>query len=146
MAIIQIDCHCFDCVCECTLWYCACNHRHFAISQTCLRANIEIDRRYYENCRSVLNSMDFNLNTLMKMKTENLVYVANLGNGIFICDKTRRQYGYHVAVAHIDYHRKVKYYDDLPCKTKVEIENFATSGNMATSEDNPNKYALRPIN
>ena len=83
----------------------------------------------------------------MKMKKENLIYVTNLGNGIFICDKNRRQYGYYVAVAHIDYHRNVKYYnDDLPCNAKVEIEGLATSGNMATSAGNPYKLALCPVN
>jgi hypothetical protein len=81
------------------------------------------------------------------MKTENLVYVANLGNGIFICDKSRRQYGNYVAVAHIDYYRNVKYYDDdLPFNAKVKIEDLATFGNMATSAANPYKYALQPIN
>ena len=74
-----------------------------------------------------------------------LIYIANLGNGIFICDKSRRQYGYYVAVAHIDYHRNLKYYEDLPCNAKVEIENMATFGNMATSSGNPSKYALRPL-
>ena len=79
------------------------------------------------------------------MKIENLIYFTHLGNGIFICDKNRQQYGYHVPVAHIDYHRKVKYYDDLSGNTKVEIENLAISGNMATSAANPYKYALCPI-
>jgi len=79
------------------------------------------------------------------MKTENFVYIANLGNGIFICDKNRQQYGYHVPVAHIDYNRNVKYYDDLPGNAKVEIEGLATLGNMATSAANPNKLALCPV-
>ena len=76
---------------------------------------------------------------------ENLIYVTNLGNGIYICDKNRRQYGHIVPVAHISYYRKVKYYEDLPSNAKVEIENLAASGNMATSSYNPNKYALSPV-
>ena len=80
------------------------------------------------------------------MTIENIIYIANLGNGIFICDKSRRKYGYHVAVAHIDYHRNLKYYEELPGHAKVEIENMASFGNMATSAANPEKYALRPLN
>jgi hypothetical protein len=79
------------------------------------------------------------------MKIENLIYVANLGNGIFICDKNRVQFGHYVPVAHIDRHRKVKYYEDLHGCAKVEIENMATSGNMAVSAANPRKYALCPM-
>jgi len=79
------------------------------------------------------------------MKIENLIYVTNLGNGIFVCDKNRREYGHHVPVAHITYHRKVKYLGDLPSNAKVEIEDLAKSGNMATSAANPYKYALCPV-
>jgi len=145
MVFFQIDCHCFDGVCDCAEWHFAFNHLLFAVSQTCTPAHHAIYRRRLQNSRRVRNPLAFNPNLLIRMKTENFVYIANLGNGIFICDKNRQQYGYHIPVAHIDYQRNVKYLDDLPDNVKVEIEGLAASGNMATSAYNPDKFALCPI-
>ena len=141
-----MDCHRLDFVCCCTYGHFANDDLFVSVSQACYPADIQIHWRHLQNRCRINNPMVFNFKFLIKMITDNLIYVANLGNGIFICDKSRRQFGYYVAVAHIDYHRNVKYYDELPFNTKVEIEELATSGNMPTSAANPYKYALRPLN
>ena len=146
MAIFQNNSHHFDCICDCSEWRFAGNNLHFAVNQVYPSTIFPINRLRHQSRCCGRNPLVFNSNLLITMNTENLVYVANLGNGIFVCDKNRPQFGYYVAVAHIDYHRKVKFYEDnLPSNAKAEIENLALSGNMATSVYNPDKYALCPV-
>jgi hypothetical protein len=77
------------------------------------------------------------------MKPENLMF-GHLGNGVTVCDRNRMGY---ITVAHIGYHRKVKYYTaDLSDNAKTEIEDFANLGNMAVSASQPDRFALNPIN
>jgi hypothetical protein len=45
------------------------------------------------------------------MKTENLMF-GHLGNGVTVCDRNRLKHNDYMNVAHIDYHRNVKYYTD----------------------------------
>ena len=80
------------------------------------------------------------------MKTENLMF-GHLGNGITVCDRNRLKYNDYMTVAHIDYHRAIKYYtEDLSDNAKREIEDFANAGNLAVSVCQPDTYALCPLN
>jgi len=82
---------------------------------------------------------------MSKMKTENLMF-GHWGNGVTVCDRNRLEYNDYMTVAHIDYHRMVKYYtDELSDSAKLEIEDFATFGNMAVSVCQPDAYALCPL-
>jgi hypothetical protein len=79
------------------------------------------------------------------MKTENLMF-GYFGNGVAVCDRNRMKNGDCMTVAHIDYHRSVKYYTIiLTDAAKLEIEDFAQYGNMAVSACNPDGYALCPL-
>ena len=79
------------------------------------------------------------------MKTENLMF-GHLGNGVTVCDRNRMKYGDYMTVAHIAYHRRIKYYtQDLSDEAKIEIEDFANFGNMAVSVSQPDAYALCPL-
>ena len=79
------------------------------------------------------------------MKTENLMF-GYLGNGVTICDRNRMENNDYMTVAHIDYHRTIKYYtNELSDRAKLEIEDFATFGNMAVSVCQPDMYALCPL-
>ena len=146
MAFFQMVCHHHGVGCCDKSGSFAFGHLFFADSQICPSADISTHRRRFQNRKGISNSLDYLIIFLNKMTKENIIYIANLGNGIFICDKSRRQYGYYMAVAHIDYHRNLKYYEELPGHAKVEIEKMASFGNMATSVANPEKYALRPLN
>ena len=79
------------------------------------------------------------------MKTENLFF-GHLGNGVTVYDINRLECNDYMTVAHIDYHRTIKYYTkNLSDNAKREIEDFANLGNMAVSACQPDKYALRPL-
>jgi hypothetical protein len=76
------------------------------------------------------------------MKTENLIF-NHFGNGVTVRDRNRYEYGNFMTVAHISYRRKIKYYtNDLSASAKLEIDDFATFGNMAVSATRPDAYAL----
>ena len=79
------------------------------------------------------------------MKTENLMF-AHWGNGVIIRDRNRYEYGKFMTVAHISFGREIKYYTkNLSDGAKLEIEDFATFGNLAVSATQPERYALRPL-
>jgi len=79
------------------------------------------------------------------MKTENLMF-AHLGNGVTVCDRNRFENDDYMTVAHISYHRVIKYYTNaLSAGAKLEIEDFATFGNLAVSVCQQDMYALCPL-
>jgi hypothetical protein len=79
------------------------------------------------------------------MKTENLM-LGHLGNGVTVCDRNREENNDYMTVAHISYHRVIKYYTNvLSDGAKLEIEDFANFGNMAVSVCQPDAYALCPL-
>ena len=81
----------------------------------------------------------------MKRKPENLMF-GHLGNGVTVCDRNRMENGDYFVVAHIGYHRVIKFYtNNLSESAKTEIEDFAKFGNMAVSACCPDIYALRPL-
>ena len=80
------------------------------------------------------------------MKPENLMY-GHTGNGVVVYDRNRIKKGDYMAVAHISYHRNIKFYIDILTDDAIyEIRDFAQNGNMAVSVCNPDNYALCPLN
>jgi len=79
------------------------------------------------------------------MKAESLMF-GHLGNGVSVCDRNLEVSGDYRVVAHIGYHRKVKYYaKDLSDNAKIEIEDMSQFGNIAVSICRPDVFALRPL-
>jgi hypothetical protein len=79
------------------------------------------------------------------MKTENLMF-SHLGNGVTVYDRNREENKDYMTVAHISYHRAIKYYTNaLSDGAKLEIEDLATYGNLAVSATQPDAYALCPL-
>lgn len=70
---------------------------------------------------------------------------AFMGNGITVWDANRTRNGDYLIVAHIDYNRTVKYYEQISPEAKKRIENFARYENSHPVSQ-PEMLALCPIN
>jgi hypothetical protein len=79
------------------------------------------------------------------MKTEKINF-GHLGNGVTVWDSNRIKNNDYMTVAHISYHREIKYYtSDLSEGTIQAIEDLAKNGNMAVSATQKDMYALCPL-
>lgn len=53
-----------------------------------------------------------------------------LGNGVFVCDRLRREHGDYMKIAHIEANRKVTYYNPVSDEGRTRIEKFAKEENI----------------
>lgn len=76
------------------------------------------------------------------MKEE--IHFGFMGNGITVWDAGRTRNGDYLTVAHINYERSVKFYEDVSPGARRQIENFAKYENLHPVSQ-PEMPALKPL-
>ena len=106
-----------------------------------LQIDADTDNSY--SLKNVYGVIDSFFGKTAILHKEDLMF-CHLGNGITVCDRTKKEHGDYLTVAHISCNRSVTYYAPLSQKAKERIEKFAATDNMTSSATQP-YLVLKPI-
>lgn len=104
---------------------------------------IDADTNNSYSLKNVYGVIDCFFGKTAILHKEDLMF-CHLGNGITVCDRTKKGHGDYLTVAHISCNRTVVYYVPLSQNAKERIEKFAATDNMTISATQPYPV-LKPI-